>query len=50
MTTRLVAAGLARYGHMAAAGRIMDAMFDLSQAVDLHRLPELICGFHRRAG
>jgi glycogen debranching enzyme len=46
----LVAAGLARYGHMAAAGRIMDAMFDLSQAVDLHRLPELICGFHRRAG
>jgi glycogen debranching enzyme len=46
----LVAAGLARYGHMAAAGRIMDAMFDLSQAVDLDRLPELICGFHRRAG
>jgi len=25
-------------------------MSDLSQAVDLHRLPELICGFHRRAG
>jgi glycogen debranching enzyme len=25
-------------------------MFDLSQAVDLHRLPELICGFHRRSG
>jgi glycogen debranching enzyme len=25
-------------------------MFDLSQAVDLHRLPELICGFHRRGG
>jgi glycogen debranching enzyme len=24
-------------------------MLDLSQAVDLHRLPELICGFHRRA-
>ena len=25
-------------------------MFDLSQMVDLHRLPELICGFHRRDG
>jgi len=23
-------------------------MFDLSQVVDLYRLPELICGFHRR--
>jgi glycogen debranching enzyme len=46
----LVAAGLARYGLTAAAGRIMAAMFDLSEAVDLHRLPELICGFHRRGG
>jgi glycogen debranching enzyme len=24
-------------------------MLELSQAVDLNRLPELICGFHRRA-
>jgi glycogen debranching enzyme len=46
----LVAAGLARYGFTAAASRIMGAMFDLSEAVDLHRLPELICGFHRRGG
>jgi glycogen debranching enzyme len=46
----LVAAGLARYGFTGAAGRIMTAMFDLSEAVDLHRLPELICGFHRRGG
>jgi glycogen debranching enzyme len=23
-------------------------LYDLSQVVDLHRLPELICGFHRR--
>jgi glycogen debranching enzyme len=46
----LVAAGLARYGFTGAAGRIMAAMFDLSEAVDLHRLPELICGFHRRGG
>jgi glycogen debranching enzyme len=46
----LVAAGLARYGFTAAAMRMFNAMFDLSQAVPLHRLPELICGFHRRAG
>jgi len=46
----MVAAGLARYGFTAAASRIFSAMCDLSQAVDLHRLPELICGFHRRTG
>lgn len=44
----IVAAGLARYGAMHEAERIMTAMLDLSQNVDLHRLPELICGFHRR--
>jgi glycogen debranching enzyme len=44
----LTAAGLARYGFTDAATRILNAMFDLSQVVDLHRLPELICGFHRR--
>jgi glycogen debranching enzyme len=44
----LVAAGLARYSFTAQASRIMSALFELSQAVDLHRLPELICGFHRR--
>jgi glycogen debranching enzyme len=45
----IVAAGLARYGFTTAATRLFDAMFDLSQAVDLHRMPELICGFHRRS-
>ena len=44
----IVAAGLARYGCGEAATRILGAMFDLSRVVDLHRLPELICGFHRR--
>jgi glycogen debranching enzyme len=44
----IVAAGLARYGCIEEATRILTAMFDLSRAVDLHRLPELICGFHRR--
>jgi len=44
----LIAAGFARYGLMREASRVMGAMFDLSQVVDLYRLPELICGFHRR--
>jgi glycogen debranching enzyme len=44
----IVAAGLARYGFNQAASRVMSAMLDLSAAVDLHRLPELICGFPRR--
>jgi glycogen debranching enzyme len=46
----LAAAGLARYGYGEAATRILSSMFELSQVVDLHRLPELICGFHRRRG
>jgi len=44
----LVAAGMARYGFNAAASRVMNGMLDLSAVVDLHRLPELICGFPRR--
>jgi glycogen debranching enzyme len=46
----LIAAGLARYGFTRPAARITTAMFDLSQSVDFYRLPELLCGFHRRAG
>jgi glycogen debranching enzyme len=46
----IVAAGLARYGFTGPATRILCGMLDLSQAVDAHRLPELICGFHRRRG
>jgi glycogen debranching enzyme len=44
----LIAAGLARYGFTSASTRIMTAMFELSEAVELHRLPELVCGFQRR--
>lgn len=46
----LVAAGFARYGLAHSAARVLDAMLDLSVSVDDHRLPELICGFHRRGG
>ena len=45
----VVAAGFGRYGLTGHALAVLRGMFDLSQAVDLHRLPELICGFHRRA-
>jgi glycogen debranching enzyme len=45
----LIAAGLARYGYTEVASRILTAMFDLSAAMDLHRLPELICGFERKS-
>ncbi len=44
----IIAAGFSRYGFTRAASRVLDAMFDLSGVVDLHRLPELICGFERR--
>ncbi len=45
----IAAAGLARYGFMDAATQLLEAMLELSQSVDLHRLPELLCGFHRRS-
>jgi len=44
----MAALGMARYGFMGAATRLLDSMLELSQSVELHRLPELICGFHRR--
>jgi glycogen debranching enzyme len=46
----LVAQGLARYGQKEHAVRILQGLFDASAFVDLHRLPELFCGFPRRAG
>jgi glycogen debranching enzyme len=46
----LVAAGLARYGWRELAARLFAAMFDATHFLDLRRLPELFCGFARRAG
>jgi glycogen debranching enzyme len=46
----IVAAGLARYGMRNAAVRIMEAWFDASMFLELHRLPELFCGFPRLEG
>ena len=46
----IIAAGFARYGHIEEAAKIMTGLFDASLTFDLYRLPELFCGFHRRAG
>jgi glycogen debranching enzyme len=46
----LIAWGLARYGRKAAALKILSGMFGASMTMDLHRLPELFCGFPRRPG
>ena len=44
----LIAAGFARYGLKEEALAILTALFDASLFMDLHRLPELFCGFLRR--
>jgi glycogen debranching enzyme len=44
----LIGYGFARYGMHEKALQILTAMYDASSEVDLHRLPELFCGFHRR--
>jgi glycogen debranching enzyme len=46
----LIAWGLSRYGLMVPVLDILTGMFDASLFVDLHRLPELFCGFARRPG
>jgi len=45
----LIAWGLYRYGHAAAAHAIADALYATAQADPLERLPELYCGFARTA-
>jgi len=46
----IVAAGFARYGLKNDAAMILTGLFDASRYFDLHRLPELFCGFRRRPG
>ncbi len=46
----LIAAGFARYGLQSEALRVFAALFDASLFFDLHRMPELFCGFPRRPG
>src|SRR5262249_22242293 len=48
----LVAQGLARYGLGGKAVRLLNGLFAASLSFDLHRMPELFCGFAQqpRAG
>lgn len=45
----IIASGFARYGHKKEAGQMLAALFDASMFMELNRLPELFCGFHRRS-
>jgi glycogen debranching enzyme len=46
--TALIALGLARYGMQDKALQIMTGLFEAGMHFDLHRMPELFCGFARR--
>src|SRR5438445_1227048 len=46
----LIAHGLAQYHLKDAVLKILTGMFDASLFVELHRMPELFCGFPRRPG
>jgi glycogen debranching enzyme len=41
---------MAAYGYKQGAMRILTGIFDASLYLELHRLPELFCGFTRRPG
>ena len=44
----IIASGMAKFGFQKMAGQILLALLDLSDEVELHRLPELFCGLKRR--
>ncbi len=44
----LIAEGFAHYGLIDKAQKLLAGLFDTSLFVELHRLPELFCGFPRR--
>jgi glycogen debranching enzyme len=46
----MIAAGFSRYDFDDPIGSLFTGLFDASESMDVHRLPELFCGFHRRAG
>ena len=46
----MIAAGFSRYGFDDLTPAPFAALFDASTMVESSRLPELFCGFHRRAG
>ncbi len=46
----MIAEGLARYGYGAQAARVLEGLFAAAENLEMRRLPELFCGFPRRAG
>jgi glycogen debranching enzyme len=46
----MVALGISNYGFRDLAARILSGFMDVSANIDLHRLPELLCGLERRFG
>jgi glycogen debranching enzyme len=46
----IIGAGLARYRLKSGVVRILGGVFDTSLFIDMHRMPELFCGFPRRPG
>ena len=44
----IVGLGLSRYGFREEVNRIVDGLHEASCHVEMNRLPELFCGFHRR--
>jgi hypothetical protein len=46
----LIAYGLARYGLEDLAVRVLSGFYEAATCFELHRMPELFCGFARRAG
>ncbi len=46
----ILAAGMGRYGRRDLAVQLFEAVLHASASMDLHRLPELFCGFRKRTG
>jgi glycogen debranching enzyme len=46
----LIALGFSRYGLQDDAARVLGALFEAGTYLELHRMPELFCGFDREPG
>ncbi len=46
----LIGMGFSLYGYPQKSCEILHALFEVSRDVELQRLPELFCGFHKRPG
>ncbi|NOY65242.1 MAG: amylo-alpha-1,6-glucosidase [Nitrospirae bacterium] len=46
----IIGMGLSRYGYKKEVIKLLEGLFEASLYVELHRLPELFCGFIRRPG